>query len=116
MDSEDERVAAVACNSILDRALGKPKAVEEEKNDMEARLAAMTSGQRLEYMRELLEPMRQHMLERASRPGIRSVRSDRARVTPAELQRRPVPPAAAHVGTAVLPLGAPTARDAETDQ
>jgi hypothetical protein len=46
----------------------------------------------------------------------RGVRSDRTRVTLAELQRRPVPPAAAHVGTAVLPLGAPTARDAEADQ
>jgi hypothetical protein len=47
MDSEDERVAAVACNSILDRALGKPKPVEEKKSDMEARLAAMTREQRL---------------------------------------------------------------------
>jgi hypothetical protein len=56
VDSADERVSAVACNSILHRALGKPKAVEEEKNDMEARLAAMTREQRLQYMRELLEP------------------------------------------------------------
>jgi hypothetical protein len=54
--------SAVACNSILDRALGKPKAVEEEKNDMEARLAVMTREQRLQYMRELLEPMQQHLL------------------------------------------------------
>jgi hypothetical protein len=61
MDSEDERVVAVACNSILDRALGKPKAVEEEKNDMETRLAAMTREQWLQYMRELLEPMRHYV-------------------------------------------------------
>jgi hypothetical protein len=27
MDSDDERVAAVACNAILDRALGKPAAL-----------------------------------------------------------------------------------------
>jgi len=55
MDCEDPRVAAVACNSVLDRALGKPKAVEEEKKGMEARLAAMTREQRLQYMQELLE-------------------------------------------------------------
>jgi hypothetical protein len=68
MDSEDERVAAVACNSILDRALGKPKPVEEQKSDksdMEARLAAMTREQRLQYMRELLERIG-HALPRAS--------------------------------------------------
>ena len=61
MDSEDERVAAVACNSILDRALGKPKAVEEEKSDMETRLANMTREQRLAYLQELLEPVRQSL-------------------------------------------------------
>jgi hypothetical protein len=59
MNSEDERVAAVACNSILDRALGKPKAVEEGKTDMETRLANMTREQRLQYLQELLEPLRQ---------------------------------------------------------
>ena len=34
MDSEDERVAAVACNAILDRAFGKPGPAKEEKDDM----------------------------------------------------------------------------------
>jgi len=72
LNSEDERVAAVACNSILDRALGKPKAVEEEKNDMEARLAAMTREQRLQYMRELLEPMRQHLSTASQRRRLSS--------------------------------------------
>src|SRR4029077_12642993 len=57
MNSEDERVAAVACNSILDRALGKPKAVEEGKTDMETRLANMTREQRLQYLQELLGPL-----------------------------------------------------------
>ena len=55
MDSEDERVAAVACNSILDRAFGKPKVEDEEKkNNMQARLANMTREERLRYMQELL--------------------------------------------------------------
>jgi hypothetical protein len=61
MDSEDERVAAVACNSILDRALGKAKAVEEEKNDMEARLANMTREERLAEMQRLLETVQQYL-------------------------------------------------------
>jgi|SRR5208282_3753874 len=55
MDSEDPRVAAVACNSILDRAFGKPKVEDEEKkNNMQARLANMTREERLRYMQELL--------------------------------------------------------------
>ena len=58
MDSEDERVAAVACNSILDRAFGKPGLVKEEKDDLETRLANMTREERLARMRELLVPMR----------------------------------------------------------
>src|SRR5262245_14640068 len=65
MDSADERVAAVACNSILDRAFGKPKPVEEKKSDMEARLTAMTRQQRRQYMRELLARI-EHALPPAS--------------------------------------------------
>ena len=61
MDSEDERVAAVAANSILDRAFGKPKAMEEGNSDMETRLANMTREQRLAYLQELLEPVRQSL-------------------------------------------------------
>jgi hypothetical protein len=61
MDSEDGRVAVVAANSVLDRALGKPKAVEEEKNDMEARLAAMTREERLTLMRDMLERVQQYL-------------------------------------------------------
>jgi hypothetical protein len=61
MDSEDERVAAVACNSLLDRAFGKPGPSKEEKTDtMEARLANMTREQRSQYMRELLESVRHY--------------------------------------------------------
>src|SRR5271166_6302902 len=51
----DRRVIAVAANSILDRALGKPKAPEEEKDDMGARLANMTREERLALMASLLE-------------------------------------------------------------
>jgi hypothetical protein len=64
MESEDERVAAVACNSILDRAFGKPAPVKEQQRDtMEQRIANMTREQRLERMRELLGPMRQYLSE-----------------------------------------------------
>ena len=63
MDSEDERVAAVACNSILDRAFGKPGLVKEEKDDLETRIANMTREERLARMSELLEPMRQYLDE-----------------------------------------------------
>jgi len=64
MDSDDERVAAVACNSILDRAFGRPGFVkEEEKDSLEARVANMTREERLNRMRELLEPMRRHLHE-----------------------------------------------------
>ena len=62
MDSEDERVAAVACNSILDRAFGRPGFVkEEEKDSIETRVANMTREERLARMRELLAPMRQYL-------------------------------------------------------
>jgi hypothetical protein len=61
IDSEDERVAAVACNAILDRAFGKPGPTKEEKDDLEARLANMTREERLAEMRRLLEPMQQYL-------------------------------------------------------
>lgn len=56
MDSDDERVAAVACNSILDRAFGKPRAEGEGIDSLELRVVNMTREQRLARMRELLEP------------------------------------------------------------
>jgi hypothetical protein len=37
LDSEDERVAVVACNSILDRAFGKPKGEEMKRDSIEER-------------------------------------------------------------------------------
>src|SRR5215470_8785507 len=64
MDSDDERVAAVACNSILDRAFGRPGFVkEEEKDSLETRVANMTREERLARMRELLAPMREYLYE-----------------------------------------------------
>jgi hypothetical protein len=54
----DRRVIAVAANSILDRALGRPKpAVEEPKDTMAARLASMSREERLAEMVRLLERM-----------------------------------------------------------
>jgi len=64
MESQDERVAAVACNSILDRAFGKPAPVKEEQKDsIERRTANMTRKQRLAHMESLLAPMRQYLSE-----------------------------------------------------
>ncbi len=57
----DRRVIAVAANSLLDRAFGKPKPAEREKDDMEARLEAMSRGERLAYARELLEGARKYL-------------------------------------------------------
>jgi hypothetical protein len=58
----DRRVIAVAANSILDRAFGKPKpAAEEKDNDMDARLKAMTREERLAYAWELLEGARKYL-------------------------------------------------------
>src|SRR5215469_16175571 len=61
MDSEDERVAAVACNSILDRAFGKPGFVKDEKDSLEVRVANMTREERLARMAELLEPVKAYL-------------------------------------------------------
>jgi hypothetical protein len=61
MDSEDERVAAVACNAILDRAFGRPGPVQEEKDDFKARLANMTREERLALMQTLLERVQQYL-------------------------------------------------------
>jgi hypothetical protein len=57
MESEDERVSVVACNSLLDRAFGKPKPAVEEKDDMAAKLASMSREERLAEMMRLLERM-----------------------------------------------------------
>jgi hypothetical protein len=61
MDSEDERVAAVACNSILDRAFGRPRLEGEQKDSLEERVAKMTREERLARMRELLDSMRRYL-------------------------------------------------------
>jgi hypothetical protein len=63
MCSDDERVAAVACNSILDRAFGKPRAEGEGIDSLERRIANMTRGERLQRMKELLLPMQQYLQE-----------------------------------------------------
>jgi hypothetical protein len=48
------RVAAVACNSILDRAFGKPKPAGE-KDDFVARIQAMTTEERLALADQIIE-------------------------------------------------------------
>ena len=52
---------AVAANSILDRAFGKPKPAVEEKDDTDARIASMSREERLALLQELLEPMRKYL-------------------------------------------------------
>ena len=62
MESDDERVSVVACNSILNRAFGTPRpAVEEPKDDMAARLASMSREERLAEMMRLLKPMQRYL-------------------------------------------------------
>jgi hypothetical protein len=46
IESEDERVAAVACNAILDRAFGKPQPHRPEQDSIAERLALMTPDER----------------------------------------------------------------------
>ena len=60
MDSEDERVAAVACNAILDRAFGRPKVAEETKDSLEERIRNMSREQRLTRMAEILASVRKY--------------------------------------------------------
>jgi hypothetical protein len=65
MESEDERVAAVACNAVLDRAFGKPQPQRLAKEEsLVERLKRMTPEERLEDMRRLVERARE-VLERA---------------------------------------------------
>jgi hypothetical protein len=76
MDSEDPRVATVACNAILDRGLGKPGPVNEEKDDVGARLANMTREERLAEMQRLLETVQQYP---SAAPGQRRLSSQSAK-------------------------------------
>ena len=60
MESEDERVAAVAANSILDRAYGKPEVRRPEPvDDVVARLERMTDAERLEDAKRLAAQIRE---------------------------------------------------------
>jgi len=60
MESEDERVAVVAANSILDRAYGKPEVRRPEPiDDVVARLERMTDAERLEDAKRLAARIRE---------------------------------------------------------
>jgi len=64
MESEDERVAAVACSAVLDRAFGKPQTNRPEKEDSLAeRLARMTPAERERDALELVERVRRRLAE-----------------------------------------------------
>src|SRR5712691_9632793 len=56
MESEDERVAAVACSAVLDRAFGKPQTNQTQKEDSLAeRLDRMTPEERIKDAHELYQ-------------------------------------------------------------
>jgi hypothetical protein len=57
MESEDERVAVVACQAILDRAHGKVKVAEDPPSEREE-LEAMTPEQRRAEMQALVDKAR----------------------------------------------------------
>jgi hypothetical protein len=62
MESDDERVAAVACNSILDRAHGRPKLVErDDKDAFTTQLESMTPQQRIDLARRLIQEGREYL-------------------------------------------------------
>jgi hypothetical protein len=57
MQSDDERCAAVACNSILDRAFGRVKQAEDPPSEREE-LEAMTPEERRAEMQRLVDKAR----------------------------------------------------------
>jgi hypothetical protein len=61
MRSEDERVAAVACNAILDRALGKAVAQQPETDSLANRIAKMTADERARDALELMARARRRL-------------------------------------------------------
>jgi hypothetical protein len=60
MESEDERVATVACNSVLDRAYGRPETRQPEPtDDLVERLKRMTPEERAEHAHQLAARLRE---------------------------------------------------------
>lgn len=77
MESGDERVAAVACNAILDRAFGKPR---ERTSEIETSSLASLSDEELER-RLIAALMARGMSERQARKFInRSVKTGETEV------------------------------------
>ena len=64
LESEDERVAAVAANALLDRAFGRPQPNRpEDDSSLAERLARMTPEERERDARELAERVRRRLEE-----------------------------------------------------
>ena len=55
MESDDERVAAVACNSLLDRGLGRVRVQDEDIN-----LDPESTQKREEARKQVIEMLEQH--------------------------------------------------------
>ena len=64
MESGDERVSAVACTAVLDRAFGKPQTTPPEKEDsLATRLARMTPEERGAFARDLAAQAHRRLVE-----------------------------------------------------
>ena len=64
MESGDERVSAVACTAVLDRAFGKPQTTPPEKEDsLATRLAQMTPEERGAFAVNLAMQARQRLID-----------------------------------------------------
>jgi len=57
MESEDERVAAVACGAILDRAFGKPQTHPDQDSEAD-RVSELTPQQREQFANEIIADLR----------------------------------------------------------
>jgi hypothetical protein len=67
VESDDERVAAVAANAILDRAFGKPQPRFPENDDPLARLKNMSEEQRAAEAVALMRRFKQRLREAEER-------------------------------------------------
>ena len=70
LESDDERVVAVAANAILDRAFGKPRPMSEKQPSIEDRIAAMSPDERRAHLRGLTEKALQTLAVDACGPAI----------------------------------------------
>lgn len=64
MKSDDERVAVIACNAILDRAFGKPKEQPAEPRKAQVPGVSHLSDNEPAQLRKLMEKLASAAIER----------------------------------------------------